>query len=286
MELRDLIGSIEQLEILCKSKSGQQLSGIFKSSKKGRGIVLDSIRKYEAGDDTRDINWNVTAKFRDTFINTFIEDKERLIWFLIDVSKSGVFGTIQKSKLDLSIEIGAALAYSALESKNSVGVIFFNDEIVKVIPPARGKAQFWHIAREMVRIKPCGKGTDLCRALQYLLKITQKQSSVFIISDFICENYEPVCKILAHKHELTAICVSDERDLNLPKMAWVKFKDAERSGGHWVNTSSARFQNTYSKHHQDFRSGFRSFFDRNNTRSLFINTDDPFMEKLITFMQG
>lgn len=285
MEITELVNYLQKIEIRCKTRSGQKLNGMFQSFHKGRGITPDAIRKYESRDDIRDINWNVTARFQDTYVNTFIEDKERRIWLLIDISRSGIFGTGPKNKFALSIEIGIILAYSAIEGRNSVGIIFFNEGMVRVIPPSGGKAHFWSIAREMVAMKPSGEGTDIGNAIRYLMNITNKQSSVFIISDFICDSYTSLAPVLALQHELTAICVSDPCDHTFPEMSWLKLKDAEHHNTHWVNSSSAEFQSAYHNQGQNFIRNFKTFFNRNNSRSLCISTGDDLMERLTSLME-
>ena len=285
MNLSEIILNIQELEILCKNASSQKLSGAFKSYTKGRGLVLDSVRKYEIGDDIRDVNWNATARFQETYINAFIEDKAHTIWLLVDISRSGVFGTEIKNKFALSVEIVAAMSYSAIESKNLVGVIFFSDNIHSVIPPARGATHFWRIAKALVTLQPSGKGTNLANAMQYLLKINPKQSVVYVVSDFITTNYKPLAKILAHCHELTAIHVYDEGECNFPKVSWAKLKDSETGSRTWANTAINKFQNNYRKHHQTHLEDLKLFFTQNNSRFLSIHTAENCIERLITFMR-
>lgn len=286
MELEAVIKNIQKMEVLCKSISQQKLAGAFRSSFKGRGVALDAIRKYEVGDDIRDINWNVTARFREPFIKTFTEDKERLIWILIDVSGSGSFGTTGKSKYELEVEIGAALAYSALESNDQVGVLFFSDKIEKLIQPARGMVHFWRIAKEMVSIDPVGKATDITGALKFLLHINPKSSVVFLLSDFISGEYGPASQVLAQQHELVAIRVFDEKEHRLPKLGWIRMKDAESGKYKWINTSSASFRKNYQFHQDKVESYFREAFRNSVVGNIAIGTHEDHMERLIGFMQS
>jgi uncharacterized protein (DUF58 family) len=284
MQLPELLERIQKLEIHCKRISGQKLSGIFSSRFKGRGIILDSVRKYDIAEDVRNINWSVTARFQETHVNTYIEDKAQLFWLIVDVSKSGIFGTGLKSKFDLSIEIAASIAYSVLESKNTIGVIFFNEDITSVIQPARGQKHFWHIAGELVRIQPKGKGTDLSKALNYVYRTVKKHSNIFIISDFLTKGYSPVCKIIAQKHEINAIMVYDKAELRLPGLGWIKLKDAENGQVGWFNSNKSDFNNHYGDTRKLLLSEF-DFFRQSGWRSLTLSTASDHFSQLIDFLK-
>ena len=284
MEFYKLLQYVQKLEIHCKRIAGQKLSGIFISRFKGRGMILDSVRKYDVADDVRNINWSVTAKFLETHVNTYIEDKEQLFWIIIDVSKSSIFGTGLLNKLDLTIQIAASIAYSALESKNAVGIIFFNQNIKSIIPPARGKNHFWRIAKELVNTQPSGTGTDLSKTLSYLSKTLKKPSNLFIISDFMTEGYAPICKILAQKHEISAVRVYDSAELNLPPLGWLKLKDAENDRSYWFNSSKSEFNGHYGIAHTHQVAEF-DFFAQNGHKSVSLSTGSENLSQLIDFLQ-
>jgi uncharacterized protein (DUF58 family) len=286
MELNELIQKIQKVELLSKSVTHQKLSGLFNSSFKGRGLSFNSIRKYESGDDIRTINWNVTARIREPYTNTYTEDRERLIWIMIDVSGSGVFGTNKQSKADLAIEIGATLAFSALSNNDRVGVIFFSDRIEKLIQPARGMVNFWRIAKEMIHISPQGKSTDLTNALQYLLKINRQKSLIFLLSDFICKDYQAAAKVVAQQHELTPIRVFDNKEQSLPNVGWAKFKDAESGHEKWVNTGSKVFKDMYNSRYKEVEQYYNETFDRLSGGKLTIGTGDDYIQQLISFMSS
>jgi uncharacterized protein (DUF58 family) len=284
MELEELIRNIRKIEILNKSISKQKLSGLHNSSLKGRGLTFDSVRKYEIGDDIRNINWNVTARFRETYINTFTEDKERIVWILIDVSSSGAFGTKRCSKLDLEIEIAATLIYSCIKNNDAVGVIFFSDKIEKFFKPAKGMMAFVHMVKELVDIQPCGNSTNLCNGLQFLMSINHKSSLIFILSDFISSDYSVYCKTVALKHELIAIRVYDEKEFELPKLGWVRLKEAESKKERWENTSSEKFKNSLHNSFTNAENYFKETFSAIPNNTLTINTGENFNEKLFKFM--
>ncbi|QCR21563.1 DUF58 domain-containing protein [Pontibacter sp. SGAir0037] len=286
MELQTLIQHIQKVELRCKSLTHQKLAGLFNSSFKGRGLALDSIRKYENGDDIRGINWNVTARFRETYVNTFTEDKERLIWILLDVSGSGTFGTSQKNKLTLAIETGATLAFSALENNDRVGVIFFSDKVEKLLPPSRGMAGFWRIAKELVQVQAQGKGTDITAALHFLMKISHHRSVVFLLSDFMAAGYQAVARVVAQQHELVAVRVYDEKEKHLPAIGWAKLQDTENGSEQWVNTASLSFQKAYSNRFEEVEQYYHDTFGKGAAGMLKISTGDDFVQKLLQFMSG
>lgn len=284
MELDELLSTVQKIEILDRSIYKQKLSGAYNSQLKGQGLTFDSIRKYEAGDDVRDINWNVTARFQEPYINTYIEDKKRLIWIIIDVSGSTIFGTDRRSKLDLEIEIGATLAYSSIKKNDLVGVIFFSDKIEKLIQPARGMQNFLHIAKEMVSIKPGEKKTDIGNALQFFSRVNNKRSLIFLLSDFIGDNYAPYLKILEQKHELIAIKVYDKREQNLPDVGWIKLRDLESGKESWVNTAAIKFKKNLSTQFEKSEKFFDETFHYNQMNTLKIGTNENIEEKLLKFM--
>ena len=286
MELEELVRKIQKTDILSANLSRQKLAGAFHSMFKGRGLQLDSVRKYVPGDDIRAINWNVTARFREPFLNTFTEDRERLIWLMVDVSGSSTFGTRQKSKLDQQIEIAATLAYAGVSNGDRVGLIFFSDRIEKVLEPARGMTAFWRIAKELVAPRPVSATTDLAHALQYFMNLSKKSSIVFLISDFLADNYATELSVLAQKHDLTAIRIYDEMEQDLPDLGWVRFRDAETNQKRWVNTSSSTSRKEHNKHFENSASYFSQSLRGTKAGALSINTADEPALKLMRFMNS
>ena len=277
---------VQKIDVLSKSMSRQKFSGAYSSTIKGRGLTFNSIRRYEIGDDTKDINWNATARFRETYINTFIEDKDRLVWIIIDVSGSSTFGTNKRSKLDLEIEIAATLAYSSIKKNDAVGIIFFSDKIEGYVYPAKGIVAFGRLAKQMVSINPCGNSTDLYQCLDFLIKISHKRSLVILISDFMASNYAPLCKTLCLKHELMAIRIYDEKEYTLPKLGWIRLKEAESKREKWVNTRSVKFKNGFQDNFKQAEEYFQQAFCNNPLNTLAISTGDNPMEKLLKFMDS
>ncbi len=284
MELNELIKTVQRIDLLSNSVSKQKLAGASHSLLKGRGVVFDSIRKYEAGDDIRTINWSVTARFRESYVNTFNEDKVRRIWLLIDISGSTMLGSHRRRKIDLEIEIAATLAYNAIRKNDSVGVIFFSDKIVRLIMPIKGMSSFWHIARAMVESKPCAGTTNINCALVFLMKINCTGSVVFIISDFITTGYERSCAIFSQQNDVLAIRVYDKMEHQLPKLGWVKLKDIESGKQRWINTSAAEFNKTYQATQLKNEENYASFLTKNAIKNISVRTDDDIIEKLSLIM--
>jgi uncharacterized protein (DUF58 family) len=284
MNLEELIGTVQKIDIVDKSLYKQKRSGSYTSTLKGHGLTFDTIRKYEIGDDVKNINWNVTARLREPYVNTFTDDKERLIWIIIDVSGSTILETNYRNKFDLEIEIGAVLAYSAIKRNDSVGIIFFSNKIEKIIMPNKGMASFWHIAKTMVDMTASGKTTDINIALQLLMKIGRKRSIVFILSDFISDDYMPSVKVLQQNHNIIAIRIYDELEYDFPNVGWVKLKDAETGIQKWVNTSSKKFKKNFSDQFEIIDVYFKNTFNYHTKSTLSINTRENVVEKLLKFM--
>jgi uncharacterized protein (DUF58 family) len=284
MELDELMLVIQKIKILSNTISKQKFSGANNSLFKGRGLTFDSVRKYEIGDDIRDINWNVTAKFRETYINTFQEDKQSLIWLLIDVSGSLEFGTGKYNKWEIEQILSATIAYSSIKNNNAVGVIFFSNKIEGYIRPAKGLAVFSQIIRKIVNIKPSGQPTNICPAFELLMSSGSKSSLVFILSDFITNNYKSYTKLISQKHELIAVRVYDKIETFLPNMGWVYFNDSEFIASKWVNTSSKSVKADILKNQQNGEKYFNDVFSGKGLYSLNVCTTDKPIEKILTFM--
>jgi uncharacterized protein (DUF58 family) len=280
MELNELIATIQKIDLMTTSKTHHKIAGSTTSLFKGRGVVFDSIRKYERGDDVRNINWNVTARFNDTFINTFSEDKVRTIWILIDCSGSVSFGTKRRTKLDLEIEIAATLAYSAIRHNDAVGVVFFSDAVNKVVMPLRGMTGFWHIAKALVDCRPLAGNTKMDSSLEFLLKENCSHSLVFLLSDFKTIGYQESARILALHNDFFTIQVQDVLETTFPKLGWIQLKDIESDVQKWVNTASANFQKSYEQQQLEYQNYYNHFLLKYGVSNVTIQTHDEVVEKL------
>lgn len=247
----ELLQRVRRIEIKAKGLSQEHFVGSYKTAFKGRGISFSEVREYQYGDDVRDIDWNVTARYDKPYIKVFEEERELTVMLLIDMSASLNFGTYSETKRTLVAELAATLAFSAIENKDKVGVILFTDQVEKYIPPAKGRRHILYIIREILFFTPQSKKTAPEVALTFLNRVIKKHSTAFVISDFSTrgtpDNYLQSLKLTAIKHDLSAIIVYDRREVDLAPMGLVQFEDPETGQKKWVNTNSKSIRSDYSK---------------------------------------
>lgn len=240
MEAQELFKKVRKIEIKTRGLSNQIFSGEYHSVFKGRGMAFSEVREYQFGDDIRNIDWNVTARFNHPFVKVFEEERELTVMLLIDVSGSNNFGTRRQLKQELITEVAAVLSFSAIHNNDKVGVIFFSDIIEKFIPPKKGSSHILRIIRELIDFKAENTGTNIAEALRYLTNVIKKKSTAFIISDFMDSNFEKALQIANYKHDLIALRVTDDREKEIPNVGLVRMRDAETGALQWVDTSSAK----------------------------------------------
>lgn len=248
METSDILKKVRQIEIKSRGLSNHIFSGQYHSAFKGRGMAFSEVREYQYGDDIRNIDWNVTARFNHPYIKIFDEERELTVALLIDVSGSNEFGTQKMLKEELMTEIAAVLAFSAIHNNDKVGVIFFSDRIEKFIPPKKGLSHILRIIRELIDFKPVSQKTDISGALRFLTNAMKKRCTAFLISDFIDTGFEDALKIAGRKHDLVALHIYDERDLKLPDMGLVRLYSKEMNESIWVDTSNTAVRRDYASH--------------------------------------
>ncbi|HPG33199.1 MAG TPA: DUF58 domain-containing protein [Lentimicrobium sp.] len=248
METSDILKKVRQIEIKTRGLSNHIFSGQYHSAFKGRGMAFSEVREYQYGDDIRNIDWNVTARFNHPYIKIFDEERELTVALLIDVSGSNEFGTEKRLKEELMTEIAAVLAFSAIHNNDKVGVIFFSDRIEKFIPPQKGLSHILRIIRELIDFKPQSQKTNIAEALRFLTNAMKKRCTAFVISDFIDKGFEDALKIAGRKHDLVALHIYDKRDLTLPDMGLVRLYNKELDKSLWVDTSSANVRRDYARH--------------------------------------
>jgi uncharacterized protein (DUF58 family) len=248
METNELLQKVRKIEIKTRGLSNQIFSGEYHSAFKGRGMAFSEVREYYPGDDIRTIDWNVTARFNHPYVKVFEEERELTVMLLVDISRSGEFGSQKHFKKELITELCAVLAFSAIQNNDKIGVILFSDCIEKFIPPKKGKTHILRIIRELLDCEPEGKGTDIKAALQYFTNMIKKRSIAFLITDFIDKNnYSDALKIAARKHDLVALRISDIRESELPDIGLVSMRDAETGKKTVVDTASNRVRDSYHK---------------------------------------
>jgi uncharacterized protein (DUF58 family) len=243
------------------------------------------VRKYQFGDDIRDIDWNVTAKLNEPHIKIFEEERELTMMLLVDVSKSESFGTRVQQKRDLITELCAVLAFSAIQNNDKVGVIFFTDQIELFIPPKKGKSHILRIIRELIEFKPISNGTDISEALRFLSSVVKKRSIVFTLSDFQDEGYDKNLKIASNKHDLTAVRIYDSAEEQLPNIGLIQLQNPETGSANWVDTSSKSVRAQYEIDYKEFVQKFKSNCTHSGTDYLDLRADRSYTKQLLEFFK-
>ena len=256
-----LMQRVRRIEIKTRALSNNIFAGEYHSAFKGRGMSFAEVREYQPGDDVRDIDWNVSARFDRTYVKVYEEERELTVMLLIDISASLEFGSSQLSQREQLTEIAATLAFSAMRNNDKIGALFFSDNVELYIPPAKGKGHILRIIRELLTISPKGRGTNIGAGLEYFLRVMRKKSVAFLMSDFLDqEDYTTLLKRANKKHDLVAVQVYDELMTHLPNVGWMKLEDAETGHQQYVNTSSKHvrlsFQNWWGKYEEQLRSHF------------------------------
>ena len=282
METSDLLKRVRQIEIKTRGLSNNIFAGQYHSAFKGKGMSFSEVREYQYGDDVRDIDWNVTARYNKPFVKVFEEERELTVMLLIDVSNSLDFGTVKQLKKDMVTEIAATLAFSAIQNNDKIGVIFFSDRIEKFIPPKKGRKHILYIIRELLDFKPESKRTDIKMAVEYLTNVIKKRCTTFMISDFIDENdFRNALTIANRKHDIVAIQVYDRRMAELPDVGLMKVRDAETGHEQWIDTSSRALRRAHNDWWIQRQGVLYETFTKSNVDSVSIRTDQDYVKSLL-----
>ena len=282
MESTEIFKKVRKIEIKTRGLSNHIFSGQYHSAFKGRGMTFSEVREYEFGDDIRNIDWNVTARFNRPFVKIFEEEREMTVMLLIDVSGSNDFGSLSQSKRDLTAELAAVLAFSAIQNNDKVGVIFFSSKIEKFIPPKKGSSHILRIIREIVDFQPTERGTDIGEGLRFLTSAIKRRTTAFLISDFMTtKSFEKEMQIAANKHDLVALRITDRREMDIPKVGLVKFRDSETGVDRWVDTSSNAWRKAYQQMIQYKSSELSRTFSVHGIDNTLIYTDEDYVKPLM-----
>lgn len=281
METSELLKRVRQIEIKTKGLSKNIFAGEYSSAFKGRGMTFSEVREYQYGDDIRNIDWNVTARFGHPFIKIFEEERELTVMLLVDVSGSREFGTTTQLKKNMITEMAATLAFSAIQNNDKIGVIFFSDQIEKFIPPKKGKTHVLHIIRELINFKPENRATDISAALRYQTNVIKKKCTTFVISDFMSDDFESALMIASRKHDLVGIQVYDKREEELPAAGLVKLVDAESGQDLWVDTSSTNVRQQYAKNWRVKQDELNRILTKCGVDNVSIRTDEDYVKGLM-----
>ena len=282
METSEIIKKVRKIEIKARGLSSNIFAGQYHSAFKGRGMAFSEVREYQFGDDVRDIDWNVTARFHRPYVKVFEEERELTVMLLIDVSGSLDFGTQKQMKRDMVTEIAATIAFSAIQNNDKFGVVFFSDKIEKYIPPKKGRKHILYIIREMLDFHPESKRTDVKQAVEFLSSVQKRRTTAFILSDFYVRNdFQQSLQIANRKHDVVAIQVYDQRARELPDVGLMKVVDAETGFEQYVDTSSKRLRDSYRKYWQGRQSQLLETFNKSNVDNVSIATSEDFVKALM-----
>ncbi|MCB0475550.1 MAG: DUF58 domain-containing protein [Flavobacteriaceae bacterium] len=285
MDTKEILKKVRKIEIKTRRLSDHIFSGEYHSSFKGRGMTFSEVRQYQYGDDVRAIDWNVTARYSEPFVKIFEEERELTMMLMVDVSGSEFFGTSTQFKRETITEISATLAFSAIQNNDKVGLLLFSDEIELFIPPQKGRSHVLRIIRELIEFQPKSKKTDITNALKYLSNVMKKKAIVFILSDFMDDDYENALKIVGRKHDLTGIRVYDRYEVEIPKLGLVPMLDEESGETVLVNTNSKQVRTAYKAHYLEKVAYFENTFTRSGSGTINTMIDESYVKKLLSYFK-
>jgi len=285
MDTKELLKKVRKIEIKTRRLSNHIFGGEYHSTFKGRRMTFSEVRKYQYGDDVRNIDWNVTARYSEPHIKIFEEERELTMMLMVDVSGSGLFGTQDQFKNEIVTEIAATLAFSATQNNDKIGLILFSDGIELYIPPKKGRSHVLRIIRELIEFKPKSKKTDIAEALKFLSNVMKKRAIVFLLSDFMADDYKQTLKIASGRHDVTGIRVYDKSEEAIPNLGMVQMQDAETGEFILVNTGSKSVRQDYSKYYHEKVAYFKDSFSKSGAGSLDCRVDESYVKKLLGYFK-
>lgn len=287
METSELLKKVRKIEIKTRGLSRNIFAGEYHSAFKGRGMAFSEVREYQFGDDIRNIDWNVTARYNHPYVKIFEEERELTVMLLIDMSGSRDFGSFEKMKKNVITEISAILSFSAIQNNDKIGVVFFSDIIEKFIPPKKGKSHILRIIRELIDFHPQHTGTDITGAIRYLTNAIKKRCTAFVISDFLDNNpkLEMALSIANNKHDVVALKIYDDRERELPSIGMVRLKDAETGNYVWVDSSSSKIRKIYADYWNKHMTNLTILFKKCGVDFVSVNTREDYVKSLMSLFK-
>lgn len=288
----DLLKKVRKIEIKTRALSHQIFAGEYHSAFKGRGMAFSEVREYQYGDDVRNMDWNVTARLRSPYVKVFEEERELTVVLLVDVSRSGLFGTSGAVRKDVIAEIAAVLSFSASINNDKVGALFFSDKVEKFIPPKKGRTHLLHIIREIIDFRPSSDGTDISEALRYLTNAIKKKCTAFLLSDLLdvesdgTPRYEEALKVAVNRHDLSVVQVYDPRERDIPDIGLVHVKDSETGETAWINTSDRRVRAAYGEWFGNACRTADRLFMKYNVDKVSIPVDGDYVSGLMSLFKN
>lgn len=286
MDTAELLSQVRKIEIKTRGLSSNIFAGEYHSAFKGRGMAFSEVREYQYGDDVRDIDWNVTARFNKPYVKVFEEERELTVMLMVDVSGSLDFGTVRQTKRVMVTEIAATLAFSAIQNNDKIGVIFFSDRIEKFIPPKKGRKHILFIIRELLNLKPESERTDIGQAVEYMTNAIKKRCTVFVLSDFMDnKDFSQQLTIANRKHDVVALQVYDQRMAELPDVGIMKLRDAESGEEIYVDTSSKAVRRAHHEWWVKYQLYLKGVFAKCSIDSVSVRTDEDYVKALMNLFQ-
>jgi len=286
METKELLKKVRKIEIKTRRLSDHVFGGEYHSTFKGRGMTFSEVRQYQYGDDVRAIDWNVTARCNEPYIKVFEEERELTMMLMVDVSGSKFFGTQNQFKDEMATEISATLAFSAMQNNDKIGLILFSDEIELFIPPKKGRSHVLRIIRELIEFKPKSKKTDIAAAFKFLSSVMKKKAIVFVLSDFVAEDYDQTLKIVGRKHDITGIRIYDRQEETIPNLGLVQMKDEETGHVQVINTTSRKVRANYADFYKEKAIYFKESFKKSGSGALSARVDEDYAKKLLGYFKN
>jgi uncharacterized protein (DUF58 family) len=282
---REILKKVRRIEIATRGLVNEVFSGEYHSVFKGRGMNFAEVREYQYGDDIRSVDWNVTARTGSPYVKVFEEERELTVMLAVDVSASGDFGTRERMKGEIAVEICALLAFSAIKNNDKVGLIIFSDRIEKFVPPRKGTRHVLRVLRELLYSEPAGRETDIAGALQYLARVVRRRAVVFLVSDFLSADYQKALSVAGRRHDVIAVRMFDRREMELPAIGYVEFEDAE-SGEHvMVNTSDRNFRGAFQQRATQNKLVLDRMFKQTKVDVIDIETGQQYVNPLMRFFK-
>jgi len=285
LETKEILKKVRKIEIKTRRLSDHIFGGEYHSTFKGRGMTFSEVRPYQYGDEIRSIDWNVTARYNEPHIKVFEEERELTMMLMVDISGSEFFGTTQQFKRDTATEIAATLAFSAIQNNDKVGLLLFSDQVELYIPPKKGKSHVLRIIRELIEFTPKSKQTNINEALKFLSNVMKKKTIVFLLSDFMDDDYEQTLKIVGRKHDVTGIKIYDKHDEEIPNLGMVPMLDAETNKTQLVNTSSKKIRNNYKANALQLNAYYKKTFSRSGAGTITTRVDEDYVKKLLGYFK-
>jgi uncharacterized protein (DUF58 family) len=285
METKEILKKVRKIEIKTRRLSDHIFGGEYHSTFKGRGMTFSEVRPYQYGDEIRSIDWNVTARYNEPHVKVFEEERELTMVLMVDISGSEFFGTTQQFKKDTATEIAATLAFSAIQNNDKVGLLLFSDQVELYIPPKKGKSHVLRIIRELIEFSPKSKQTNINEALKFLSNVMKKKTIVFLLSDFMDDDYEQTLKIAGRKHDVTGIKIYDKHDEEIPNLGVVPMLDAETGVTQLVNTGSKSIRNNYKANALRLNDYYKKTFSKCGSGTITTRVDEDYVKKLLGYFK-